>query len=328
MRIDLQGFFMSKKEKVLVCGKLMLPQLRQDLENEFDITLLVEQADAQAFLKEKGAEFTGLVTSAGVRTDAGVLDHLPNLRVVSSFGVGYDHLDEATLTARALPVGYTPEVLNDCVADLAMGLMLDISRGLSAADRYVRQGKWLSGPFTLQRRLSGKRLGILGLGRIGEVIARRASGFDMEIGYHNRSRRDDVPHTWLSSPAELARWADYFMVAVTGGPATAGLVDAAILDALGPDGFLINIARGSVIDEPALVKALQEKRIAGAALDVFVNEPNVPEALMSLDNVVLLPHIASGTHETRRAMADLVMDNLRSFYATGSLKAPVPWSAG
>ncbi len=317
---------MPNKEKILVCGKLMLPQLRADLEREFDITLLIEQADPQAFLAAQGATFTGLVTGAGVPTNAAVLDHLPNLRVVSSFGVGYDHLDEATLTARAIPVGYTPEVLNDCVADLAMGLMLDISRGLSAADRHVRQGKWPAGPFALQRRLSGKRLGILGLGRIGEAIAKRAAGFDMDIGYHNRSRRDDVAHTWLDSPQALARWADYLMVAVTGGPATAGLVDDSVLDALGEDGFIINIARGSVIDEPALVRALQEKRIAGAALDVFVREPHVPEALFTLDNVVLLPHIASATHETRRAMADLVLDNLRSFYATGRVKASVPWA--
>jgi len=209
-----------------------------------------------------------------------------------------------------------------------MGLMIAISRGMGAAERHVRQGKWPAGPFALQRRVSGKRLGILGLGRIGDAIARRAAGFDMDIGYHNRNKRDDTPYTYLDSPVALADWADYLMIAVTGGAGTAKLVNADVLAALGPNGYLINIARGTVIDDDALIAALKSQKIAGAALDVFTNEPNVPPALMDMDNVVLLPHIASGTHETRRAMADLVMENLRHYYAKGEVLVPVPWSVG
>lgn len=317
---------MSTKEKILINGTLLLQQLEKDLEHDYDVTLLREQDSPMSFLQEHGHTFTGLVTSAGTRLPAEVLEALPNLKVISSFGVGYDQLHEETLNPRKIRVGYTPDVLNDCVADLAFGLMLDISRGLSAADRYVRQGKWPSGPFPLQRRVSGKRMGILGMGRIGEAIAKRGTGFDMEVGYHNRRKRDDVSHTYLDSPAALAEWSDYLVIAVTGGAGTSKLVNADVLRALGPDGYLINISRGTVIDEEALLDALKAREIAGAALDVFTNEPHVPTGFYELDNVVLLPHVASATHETRRAMADLVMENLRHYYATGEVHTAVPWS--
>lgn len=317
---------MSSKEKVLINGTLLLQQLEKDLETDYDVTLLRDQSDPMAFLQEHGAAYTALVTSAGTRLPVDVINALPNLKVVSSFGVGYDQLDQAALNSRKIRVGYTPDVLNDCVADLAMGLMIDISRGMGAAERHVRQGKWPAGPFALQRRVSGKRLGILGMGRIGEAIAKRAVGFDMDIGYHNRNKRDDTSYSYLDSPSALASWADYLMIAVTGGAGTAKLVNADVLAALGPNGYLINIARGSVIDDDALIAALKSQKIAGAALDVFTDEPNVPPALMDMDNVVLLPHIASATHETRRAMADLVLENLRHYYASGEVRVPVPWS--
>lgn len=317
---------MSSKEKILINATLLLQQLETDLETDYDVTLLRDQADAMAFLQQHGHAYTGLVTSAGARLPIEVIDALPNLKVVSSFGVGFDQLDETALKSREIRVGYTPDVLNDCVADLAMGLMIDISRGMGAAERYVRQGKWPAGPFALQRRVSGKRLGVLGMGRIGEAIAKRAAGFDMEIGYHNRNKLDGSPYTYLDSPNALASWADYLMIAVTGGAGTAKLVNADVLAALGPNGYLINIARGTVIDDDALIAALKSQKIAGAALDVFTDEPNVPSALLDMDNVVLLPHIASATHETRRAMADLVMENLRHYYAEGEVLVPVPWS--
>lgn len=316
------------KEKILINGTLLLQQLEKDLEHDYDVTLLRNQGDPMTFLREHGHQFTGLVTSAGARLPAEIIEALPNLKVISSFGVGYDQLNEEVINPRQIRVGYTPDVLNDCVADLAFGLMIDISRGLSSSDRYVRQGKWPSGPFPLQRRISGKRMGILGMGRIGEAIAKRATGFDMEIGYHNRNKRDDLPHTYLDSPSALAEWSDYLMVAVTGGAGTAKLVNADVLKALGTEGFLINISRGTVIDEEALLDALKARQIAGAALDVFTNEPHVPEGFFDLDNVVLLPHVASATHETRRAMADLVMENLRHYYATGEVHTAVPWSVG
>jgi len=317
---------MSTKEKILVNGTLLLKQLEEDLTQHFDVTLLREQSDPTAWLAENGHQFTGLVTSAGTPVPVELIDALPNLKVVSSFGVGYDQLNEEVLNKRQIRVGYTPDVLNDCVADLAIGLMIDIARGMSASDRYVRQGKWPSGPYPLQRRVSGKRMGILGLGRIGEAIARRGLGLDMEIAYHNRNKRDDVSYKWLESPAALAQWADYLIIAVTGGAGTAKLVNADVLKALGPDGFLVNISRGTVVDEEALLDALKKREIAGAALDVFTNEPNVPSGFFELDNVVLLPHVASATHETRRAMADLVQENLLQFYATGEVRTPVPWS--
>lgn len=317
---------MSKKEKVLINADEIMPRLAQDLENEFDVTYLGRQPDPTAFLKEHGASFTGLVTHAGAGADAALVAALPKLKVVSSLGVGFDQLDENALKPRGIRVGYTPDVLNDCVADLALAMMLDISRGLTASDRFVRQGKWLSGNFPLQRRLSGKRLGILGMGRIGLDIARRAQAFDMSIAYHNRNRRDDVDFAYHDTPAALAAAVDYLVVVVTGGPATARLVNAEVLAALGPEGYLINISRGSVVDDEALINALRSGGIAGAALDVFTDEPNVPEALLTMDNVLLAPHIGSATHETRAAMAQLVVDNLRAYYTDGEVLKPVPWS--
>jgi lactate dehydrogenase-like 2-hydroxyacid dehydrogenase len=214
-------------------------------------------------------------------------------------------------------------VLNDCVADLAFGLLIDISRGISAGDRFVRRGDWERNGFPLATRVSGKRLGVLGLGRIGQAIAKRSTGFDMEVRYHSRRPMADVSWGYEASAAALADWADFLVVACAGGPSTRHLVSAEVLAALGPKGFLINISRGTVIDEQALVQALAGKRIAGAALDVFENEPHVPAALMSLDNVVLLPHVASNTHETRKAMNDLVASNLRSYFARGQLETPI-----
>ncbi|MET0543901.1 MAG: 2-hydroxyacid dehydrogenase, partial [Variovorax sp.] len=213
------------------------------------------------------------------------------------------------------PVGYTPDVLDDCVADTAWALLMDVARGVSASDRFVRRGEWLKSQFPLATKVSGKKLGILGMGRIGRVIARRASGFDMEVRYHNRRQLADVEQGYEPTLKALAQWADFLVIASAGGAETRGLVSREILDALGPQGFLINISRGTVVDEAALVEALQHRRIAGAGLDVFEDEPNVPPALFALDNVVLLPHIASNTHETRAAMAGRVEDNLSAFLA-------------
>jgi lactate dehydrogenase-like 2-hydroxyacid dehydrogenase len=245
------------------------------------------------------------------------------LKVIASFGVGYDTIDVKAATRRGVAVSNTPDVLNDCVADLAFGLLIDVARGLSASDRFVRRGDWLKGAYPLQTKVSGKRLGIVGLGRIGRVIARRASGFDMDIRYHNRRALNDVVFTYEPSLIELARWSDFLVVASSGGAETNHLISADVIDALGKDGFLVNISRGTVIDERALVDALVNQRIAGAALDVFEHEPKVPMELMSLDNVVLLPHVASATHETRQAMGDLVLENLRCYFRTGKLLTPV-----
>ena len=318
---------MSRSPRLLQNGKMPLAALDQELAAQFDIHRLDLETDRAGFLAAHGAEFVGLVTTAAFGADAALVRALPNLQVLSSFGVGYDALDEDALVAQKVRVGYTPEVLNDCVADLAFALLLDVSRGLSASDRFVRRGDWTKGRFGLTSKVSGKRLGIFGMGRIGSTIARRASGFDMEVGYHNRRPVEGSPHAYKDSLRALAEWADYLVVVAAGGAGTRHLVNAEVLDALGPQGFLVNVARGSVVDEAALVEALQQGRIAGAGLDVFEDEPRPLPALLSLDNAVLAPHMASGTHETRRAMADLVVENLQSFFATGRPRAEVPWSA-
>ena len=314
------------KHRLLQIGRFPAA-LEARLGETYDMVRLAEQADPAAFLAAHGAEFVGLATSAGNGVSAAQIDALPALRVISSMGVGLDRIDLGAAARRGIRVGYTPDVLNDCVADLAMALMLDVARGTVAADRFVRRGGWSTpglASFPLGRKVSGARLGIVGLGRIGRTIAKRAGGFEMDVRYHSRNPVEGVP--WRHEPAlhDLARWADYLIVITAGGAGTRHLIDASVLEALGPEGFIVNVARGTVIDEAALVRALLDKRIAGAALDVFEHEPNVPTELFALDNVVLLPHIASATRETRQAMADLVVENLRCFFAEGRLAAPAP----
>jgi hydroxypyruvate reductase len=297
----------------------LLPSLERRLNERYTVHRLPAPGpERAAFLAERGAGFEALVTSAAYGADAGLIGALPKLRVISSFGVGLDKLDVGAASARGIPVGYTPDVLNDCVADLAFGLLLAVGRRIPEADRFVRTGRWSAQPptpFPLGRQVSGARLGIVGLGRIGRTIARRAGGFDMEVRYHSRRPVEGV--AWQHEPqlVELARWADFLVVITAGGAETRHLVDATVLDALGTKGYLVNVSRGSVIDEAALVRALQEKRIAGAALDVYEREPHVPYELFTLDNVVLAPHIASATVQTREAMAQRVVDNLDAFFA-------------
>jgi hydroxypyruvate reductase len=310
------------KNPVLQLSRLSAPG-DQRLADAYELVFLKDQPDPQVFLKEHGHRFQVAVTTAPVGASAAVMAALPNLKAVVCRGIGVDKVDLAYARDHQIAVSSTPDVLTECVADLAMGLMIDTMRGLSASDRFVRRGDWPKGAFPLASRVWGKRLGILGCGQIGEAIAKRAQGFRMTIGYHNRRRRDDLSFDYFDSPVSLAQWADVLTVVVTGGPQTEKLVDQAVLQALGPQGYLINVARGSVIDEPALIQALQTKTIAGAGLDVFVEEPKVPSALMELDNAVLLPHVGSGTHETRRAMEDLVFDNVEAFFRNGRLLTPV-----
>jgi hydroxypyruvate reductase len=311
------------KPRLLQYGRLM-PFLEVELADEFDVHPLWKEADPAAFLAARGGDFAGLVTGARMGADATLMDALPALELIASFGVGYETIDVEAAKGRGVAVSNTPDVLTDCVADLAFGLLIDVARGLSASDRFVRRGDWRPGAmFPLSTRVSGKRLGILGLGRIGQAIAQRSIGFSMEVRYHSRHPVSRVDWAYEASPAALAEWADFLVVACAGGPATRHLVSADVIAALGPSGFLVNISRGSVLDQEALVAALVGKRIGGAALDVFENEPNVPKALMSLDNVVLLPHVGSSTYETRQAMGDLVLGNLRSWFAHGKLLTPI-----
>jgi len=302
------------KHKVLQYGKLM-PSLEKQLAETFDWHRLVDETDPKAFVAARGREYVGLATAGFA--DAALIEALPALKVISSFGVGVDKIDLHAAAQRGIPVGNTPDVLNDCVADLALGLIIDVARGIGASERYLRAGSWPRGAYPLQRKVSGKKLGIVGLGRIGHVIAKRALAFDMDIRYHNRRPVVDTSIAHEPSLVELARWCDFLVVIVPGGAATRHLVNDAVLDALGTKGYLINVSRGSVVDEAALVRALKERRIGGAGLDVFENEPQVPAELMGLDNVVLVPHIGSATVETRDAMGFRALDNLDAFFATG-----------
>ena len=264
------------------------------------------------------------VTSGGWGVRAEHLDRLPGLGAVVNFGVGYDSTDVAEAARRGVVVANTPDVLTGCVADAAIGLLIDVMRGLSAADRSVRRGDWAQGRApALARRVHGARVGIVGLGRIGLAIAHRLSAFDATVSYHNRRERPDVHYRYAGSVLELARHNDVLVLAAAGGAASRHLVDTAVLDALGRNGFLVNIARGSLVDEQALVAALEEGRIAGAALDVFADEPNVPAQLLGRDDVVLTPHLGSATVETRAAMTELALANVERFLADGTLLTPV-----
>ena len=269
-----------------------------------------------------------MVTSGSTGADAGLMSALPNLGAVVNFGVGYDTTDVDAAAARGVGVSNTPDVLTDCVADTAVGLMIDVMRQFSASDRYVRAGRWpVEGMYPLTRQVSNTRVGIIGLGRIGSAIAKRLSAFGCTISYHNRNRVADSAYEYVSSPEELAHGVDVLVVAAAGGSGTRKLVGRKVIDALGADGYLVNIARGSVVDEEALVEALMQGRLAGAGLDVFADEPNVPEALLTMDNVVVLPHVGSGTVQTRAAMEELTLRNLDSFLASGELVTPVSMPA-
>ena len=249
---------------------------------------------------------------------------LPALEVVANFGVGYDNIDIAAAVARGLVVTNTSGVLDEEVADLTLGLLLATLRRIPAAERFVRDGHWRDGAFALSPSLRGRRVGIVGLGGIGKAVARRLSGFAVKIAYHGRTAQPDVPWPWYDSPAALAAACDVLIVIVPGGAATRHLIDSRVMAALGPEGVLINVSRGTVVDEDALIDALRARTILAAGLDVFAHEPHVPQALLDCDNAVLLPHIASATEVTRRAMGELMADNLSAWFATGRALTPVP----
>lgn len=252
----------------------------------------------------------------------------PNLQIVASCGVGYDHIDAHAAAKRGIVVTNTPDVLTDEVADTAMGLLLATVRQLPQADAYLRAGHWLKEPFPFTDTLRGKMMGIVGLGRIGKAIAKRAEAFGLGLAYHSRSQKAGAPYPYYSSLVDMARMVDILMVITPGGAATKHLINAAVLEALGPKGVLINIARGSVVDEKALIEALRTGKIGTAGLDVFEHEPKVPKELIDMPHVVLLPHVGSASVHTRNAMGNLVVDNLKQWFAGKGPITPVaetPW---
>lgn len=296
---------------------------RRRMEQEFNLIKLWEQPDRAAALAAAAPTVRALAHSGHSKVDAALMDALPKLEIISNFGVGVDQIDLDAAKARGIVVTNTANTLNDCVADCAMALVLNTLRKFPQADRYLRAGRWKTeGTYPLTTSLGGKTLGILGLGRIGEEIAHRAQAFRMRIRYHNRNPKN-VPWAYDPDPVTLARNSDVLVAITPGGPETEKLVNAAVLDALGPNGYLVNVARGTVVDEAVLLKYLRDKRIAGAGLDVYENEPNVPAALFEMDNVVLLPHMASATNETRTAMGNLQIENIQLKLGGKPVKTPV-----
>jgi len=301
-----------------------LPNFLTDrLRDSFDFHDRTHARDTAAF-KTLAPKVQAIVGSGEAKVTRELLSQLPAVKLISVFGVGYDGVDLVAARERGITITNTPDVLTDDVADLAMGLIIAVAREILAADSYLRGGHWAEGPFRLARKVSGARLGIIGLGRIGSAIARRADAFGMKISYTDRAPIAGSTYPFHPNPVALASNVDFLVVAAYGGPTTRGLVNAQVLEALGPEGYLINVARGSVVDEPALVAALRAGRIRGAGLDVFVDEPNVPAELVAMEKVVLTPHIASGTLQTRKAMADIAFGNLQAHFAGQPLLTPVP----
>lgn len=301
----------------------LYPYLTQGLERRFTVHPVAADADLTA-LPPAVRDARALVSFGSVGASAAIMDALPRLELIALFSVGYDQVDIDHARQRGIRVTNTPDVLTDDVADLAVGLLYATIRNIAANDRMVRSGAWARGEKpALSGRVTGRRIGIVGLGRIGRAIAKRLDPVAGEILYHNRRAATDTPYRYVADPIDLARQSDILIVATSGGPEAASLVDAAMLDALGPDGVIVNISRGSVIDEDALVAALADGRIAGAGLDVFAAEPHVPPALLEMDQVVLQPHQGSATIHTRAAMADLVLANLDAYFAGKVLVTPV-----
>jgi lactate dehydrogenase-like 2-hydroxyacid dehydrogenase len=275
-------------------------------------------------LREHGPLIRGIATRGGEPVKGALLERLPALEIIATLGVGYDSIDVAAAARRGIVVTNTPGTLDDEVADLAVGLLLATVRQLPQADRFVRAGRWLQGQFPLGPTLRDRTVGLLGMGSIGRRIARRIAAFDVPVVYHTRTQRSDVAYRHYPDLLQMARDVDALVAIVPGGPATRHLVDGAVLAALGARGILVNVARGSVVDQEALVRALQAGTILAAGLDVFADEPNVPPELLALENVVLLPHVGSATHHTRALMGRLVVENLVSWFDGHGPRTPVP----
>ena len=303
---------------------LLLAKMRPEIQSQLDARYTVHHLETlpQGWLDQHGGDIDAVLTGGHNGIPTALLTGLPNLKIVAINGVGYDKVDLEAAKSRGVRVTNTPDVLTDDVADLAVGLTIMLLRRLHHAHGHVSAGKWPKGEMPLARKVSGKRFGILGMGRIGQAVGRRLAAFDGKISYTDMAEKS-VPYTFVPDLVQLAAGSDVLVVCAAASGSTKGLVSSAVLEALGPEGALVNIARGSIVDEPALVKVLQEGKLGGAALDVFMDEPNVPPELVGMENVVLTPHIASGTHETRAAMGALMLANLDAFFAGKELLTPV-----
>ena len=311
-----------KPEMLLIGGAT--PRMIEKFEAAFHIHQLSEIADVGTYLADHGERIQAIATGGHEGVPAEIMSALPNLKVISSYGVGYDAINTDEAIRRNVMVTHTPTVLNADVANLAILLMLATSRCLLRDDQWLRSGNWENkGATPLTRSIEGKAVGILGLGRIGAEIARKLEVFGCKISYHTRTPKD-VAYTYYDNLVKMAEDVDYLIAITPGGASTNKIINRKVINALGPEGTLINIARGSVVDEIELTLALQEGRLGWAGLDVFENEPKVPEALCEMENVVLTPHVASATVETRQAMGDLTVENLVRFFNEGKVSTPVP----
>jgi lactate dehydrogenase-like 2-hydroxyacid dehydrogenase len=316
------------KPDVLMTGP-MQSVVAETLRRETTLHVLSDAPDREAFLREVGPRIRGAAVSSGHGPfNKTLMEALPNLEIVANFGVGYDNVEVAEAAKRGIVVTNTPDVLNEEVADTAMGLLLAAVRQIPQADRYLRAGRWPEKPYPLTASLRGRKAGILGLGRIGKTIAQRLETFGITVAYHGRSQQADVPYAYYPTLVGLAEAVDILIVIIPGGSSTYRIVNAEVLKALGSDGILINVARGTVVDEPALIEALRSGTILTAGLDVFEHEPTVPQELIDMEHVVLLPHVGSATVHTRNAMGQLVADNLVSWLSGKGPLTPVaetPW---
>ncbi|AGS24278.1 glyoxylate reductase 2 (plasmid) [Rhizobium etli bv. mimosae str. Mim1] len=294
-----------------------------DLEATYRVHRLWEAADRQELISKVGSNIRAIATRGELGASAELMKQLPKLEIVSCYGVGTDAIDLSYARANGIRVTNTPDVLTEDVADIAIGLLLSTARQIPQADVFVRTGQWGKIPMPLVRRVSGKKVGIVGMGRIGKAIAKRAAAFGCDISYFARNRDQDVAHGYEANLVALANWADFLIVIVPGGAATMKIINAEVLEALGSEGMLINVSRGTTVDEEALIAALQNRTIQAAGLDVFLNEPKIDERFLTLPNVVLQPHHGSGTIETRKAMGQLVRDNLAAHFAGQALPTPV-----
>ncbi|MGH7029369.1 MAG: 2-hydroxyacid dehydrogenase [Stellaceae bacterium] len=309
--------------EIVLVGPLY-PPTQARLEQLFTVHQLWLATDRDGFLREVGRRARAIAVYALHGCPAALIDALPRVEIIACLGIGVDAIAVSHARSRGIAVTNTPDVVTEDTADTAMALMLAVERRIAEGDRFVRRGDWRKGELRFGRALRGRRVGIVGLGRIGQAIAQRCAAFGVTIAYHGPRQKPEAPYRFFAELGELARWSDILVVAATGGEQTRHLVDREVLDALGPDGTLINIARGSIVDEAALVAALQTGAIGAAGLDVFAHEPEVPAALMALDSVVLMPHTGSATHETRGAMGDLFIDNLLAHFAG----QPLPTAIG
>jgi lactate dehydrogenase-like 2-hydroxyacid dehydrogenase len=317
-----------KNVEVLMLSPMM-SLIMDGIDRAFTLRKAWEASDREAFLTELAPRLRGMAPGSHVKVDGALMDRFPKLEIIANFGVGYDTIDAKAAGERGIIVTNTPDVLTEEVADLAIGLLLATVRQLPQVDRYLRAGKWLEKPYPLTATLRERKVGILGLGRIGKAIGKRLEAFGLEVSYHGRNPQSDVSYHYHPTLVGMAKDVDVLMCVAPGGAETKGMVDAEVLRALGPDGILINVGRGSVVDERALIQALANKEILTAGLDVFEDEPRVPKELIAMDHVVLLPHVGSASVHTRNAMGQLVVDNLTSWFSGKGPLTPVaetPWT--